>query len=342
MKTRPLGQSGIEASVVAFGAWAIGGWTWGGADEKESIAAIHAFLDAGGNLIDTAPVYGFGASEEVVGKAIADRRDKVVLATKCSMRWDLSDEQVKRAKKRFSTTRQNVDWSGEKTEESFDVYIYSGRDGIRQEVERSLKRLQTDVIDLYQTHWQLDATPIEERMGALEELKKEGKIRAIGVSNATPEQMDEYRKYGQLDSDQEKYSMLDRGMESTNLAKCASDNIAFLAYSPLAQGLLTGKITPEREYAEGDQRLFKERFKPDNVRQVLAMLEPMQAIAARHQISLSQLTMAWTLAQRGCSHVLCGARTPQQAIDNAGAGSVELSGEELAAITAAVTSYRGV
>ncbi|TWT39262.1 aldo/keto reductase [Blastopirellula retiformator] len=342
MKTRPLGKSGIEASVVAFGAWAIGGWTWGGADEKESIAAIHAFLDAGGNLIDTAPVYGFGASEEVVGKAIADRRDKVVLATKCSMRWDLSDEQRKRAKKRFSTTRENVDWTGEKSEESFDVYIYNGRDGIREEVERSLKRLQTDVIDLYQTHWQLDATPIEERMGALQELKQEGKIRAIGVSNASPEQMEEYRKFGQLDSDQEKYSMLDRGMELANLEKCASDDIAFLAYSPLAQGLLTGKITPEREYGEGDQRRYKDRFKPDNVRQVLAMLEPMQAIAERHQISLAQLTMAWTLSQPGCSHVLCGARTPQQAIDNAGAGDVQLTADELAVITAAVHRYEGV
>ncbi|PQO47309.1 aldo/keto reductase [Blastopirellula marina] len=342
MKTRPLGKSGIEASVVAFGAWAIGGWTWGGADEKESIAAIHAFLDAGGSLIDTAPVYGFGYSEEVVGKAIADRRDKVVLATKCSMRWDLSEQQKERAAKRFSTTKDNVDWSGEKTAESFDVYIYSGRDGIREEVERSLKRLQTDVIDLYQTHWQMDATPIEERMGALEELKQEGKIRAIGVSNANPKQIDEYQKFGQIDSDQEKYSMLDRGMEEKNLAKCAADDIAFLAYSPLAQGLLTGKITPEREYGEGDQRRFKERFKPYNVRKVMAMLEQMQPIAVRHKISLAQLTMAWTLTQRGCSHVLCGARTPQQAIDNAGAGEVELAAEEIAVIRTAVESYDGI
>ena len=342
MQMRPLGKSGIEASVVAFGAWAIGGWTWGGQDEKDSIAAIHAFLDAGGNLIDTAPIYGFGVSEEVVGKAIADRRDRVVLATKCSMRWDLTDEQKKRAALRFTTTKEDVDWSGQRTQESFDVYIYSGRDGIRQEIERSLKRLNTDVIDLYQTHWQMDSTPIAERMEALEELKKEGKIRAIGVSNASPQEIDEYQKYGQLDTDQEKYSMLDRELESTNLAKCAQENIAFLAYSPLGQGLLTGKITPERQFAEGDQRRFKERFRPENIQKVQAMLEPMKAIAERHNATLAQLTMAWTLAQPGCSHVLCGARNPQQAQDNAQAGTLTLSDSELEEITKAVEMYDGV
>ncbi|MEW4563901.1 aldo/keto reductase [Bremerella sp. JC770] len=342
MKTRPLGKSGIEASVVAFGAWAIGGWTWGGADEKESIAAIHAYLDAGGNLIDTAPMYGFGVSEEIVGKALADRRDKALIATKCSMRWDLSDAQKKRATKRFSTTKQNVDWSGEKTDESFDVYIYSGKDGIREEVERSLKRLQTDVIDLYQTHWQMDDTPIGERMETLMELKKEGKIRSIGVCNATPEEMNAYRQFGQLDTDQEKYSMLDRDMEKTNLPYCDQHDLAFLAYSPLSQGLLTGKITPERKYDDGDQRNFKPRFESENVRKVQAMLEPMRAIADKHDATLAQLTMAWTLAQRGCSHVLCGARTPQQAVDNAKSGSIELNDSELAEISKAVDSYDGV
>ena len=319
MKTRPLGRSGLEASVVAFGAWAIGGWTWGGEDERESIRAIHAFLDAGGNLIDTAPIYGFGRSEEVVGNAIAGRRDRVVLATKCSMRWDLTDEQKRRAIKKFSTTEAMYVCPGEESDQSFDIYIYSGADGIREEVERSLRRLQTDVIDLYQTHWQDDATPIEERMDTLEALKKEGKIRAIGVSNANPEQIDVYRQFGQVDSDQEKYSMLDRQMEKTNLPKCAEENIAFLAYSPLSQGLLTGKIDPDRQYPEGDQRRIKDRFKPENVRKVQTMLESMQPIARRHNMSFAQLTMAWTLAQRGCSHVLCGARTPQQAVDNTGA-----------------------
>ena len=342
MRTRPLGKSKIEASVIGFGAWAVGGWTWGGADEQQSIRAIHAFLDAGGSLIDTAAVYGFGRSEEVVGKAIADRRDRVVLATKCGMRWDLTDEQKRRATKKFSTTERTFVRPGETTEDSFDVYVYSGADGIRQEIERSLKRLQTDYIDLYQTHWQLDSTPIEERMRTLEALKKEGKIRAIGVSNATPEQIDAYNQFGQIDSDQELYSMLDRKMETANLPKCAHENIAFLAYSPLGQGLLTGKIDPDRKYPEDDQRRYKPRFQPDNVRKVQAMLEPMRSIAGRHNINLAQLTIAWTLAQPGCSHVLCGARHAEQAIANASASTVILTSDELAAITAAVNKYDGV
>lgn len=342
MRFRKLGPSGIEASVIGFGAWAVGGWTWGGADEKESIRAIHAFLDAGGNLIDTAPVYGFGSSEEVVGKAISDRRDQVVLATKCSMRWDLTEAQKKRATPKFTTTKENIDWGGEATSKSFEVSIYSGRDGIRQEIEASLRRLNTDVIDLYQTHWQDDEVPIEERMGALEELRQEGKIRAIGVSNATTEQMDRYRRFGQLDSDQEKYSMLDRKMEENNLPYCETNDLAFLAYSPLAQGLLTGKVTPDREYDEDDQRRFKERFQPNNVRKVLSMLEPMHAIAQQHQVTLAQLVTAWTLSQPGCTHVLCGARNPQQAQENAAAGSLELTRQERERMDQAVSQYAGI
>jgi aryl-alcohol dehydrogenase-like predicted oxidoreductase len=342
MNRRALGDSGTDASVVGFGAWAIGGWTWGGADEHESIRAIHAFLDAGGDLIDTAPIYGFGRSEEIVGKAIADRRDRVVLATKCSMRWDLSDKQKHRAVKKFTSTEEDIDWSGERTEKSFDVYIYSGADGIREEVERSLRRLRTDVIDLYQTHWQDDDTPIQERMGVLEDLKREGKIRAIGVCNATPGQIDGYKRHGRVDSDQEKYSMLDREAEATNMRKCAVDGIAFLAYSPLAQGLLTGKITPDREFAPGDQRRSKERFSPDNIRRVLDMLGPMRPIAEEHGLTLAQVVTAWTLARTGCSHVLCGARNPEQATDNARAGSVTLREEELALITDAIENYEGV
>ncbi|MEQ8762426.1 MAG: aldo/keto reductase [Planctomycetota bacterium] len=342
MKRRKLGPSGIEASVIGLGAWAIGGWTWGGEDEQESIRAIHAFLDAGGDLIDTAPMYGFGRSEEVVGKAIEGRRDQVVLATKCSMRWDLNEEQKRRATHKFTTNEKAIDWSGEPTKDSFDVYIYSGRDGIREEVERSLKRLRTDHIDLYQTHWQIDETPVDERMGALLELKREGKIRAIGVSNATPELIAEYARHGQLDTDQEKYSMLDRDMEKTNLPVCADKGLGFLAYSPLGQGLLTGKITQDREFPDDDLRSHNERFGRANIEKVQAMLEPMREIADSRGISLTQLTMAWTLSRHGCSHVLCGARNEQQARDNAGAGQVELNEDEIEKVTAAVESYDGI
>ena len=247
----------------------------------------------------------------------------------------------KRALKRFSTSDENIDWSGKPTDKSFDVFIYNGADGIREEVERSLKRLRTDVIDLYQPHWQDDATPIEERMRALEDLRQAGKIRAIGLSNAKPAQLEEYRRFGLVDSLQDKYSMLDRQQEQINLPTCAREGLAFLAYSPLAQGLLTGKITSDRVFSEGDQRRFKDRFKPDNVQKVLDMLEPMRPIARQHNAELSQVVIAWTLAQPGCSHVLCGARNPEQAIANAKAGSLELSEEEIKSIDRAVAVYRG-
>lgn len=342
MKTRCLGSSNIEASVVGFGAWAIGGWNWGGTEEESSIAAIHAFLDAGGNLIDTAPIYGFGRSEELVGKAIADRRDRAVLATKCVMRWDLTEEQKRRAHHKFATSEQIIDQPGLTNQKSFDVYIYGGADGIRQEVERSLKRLRTDVIDLYQTHWQDDAVPIEEKMGVLEALRSEGKIRAIGVSNATAQQIDECRKFGRLDADQELFSMLDRKMQGTNLPKCAHENMAFLAYSPLSLGLLTGKIDPDRSFPEHDIRHYRPRFQTDNIRKVNAMLASIEPVARQRGVSLSQLVIAWTFAQAGCTHVLCGARNPQQATDNAAAGSIELNVEELAQIDQAVGRYDGV
>ncbi len=314
MKYRPLGQSGLEAPVVAFGAWAIGGWFWGGNDEKDSIRAIHAALDAGMNFIDTAPAYGLGRSEEIVGKAIAGRRDDVVLATKCGLVWHTD------AGEHF------FDEYGKR------VHRFLGADSIRYEVEQSLRRLGTDVIDLYQTHWQDSSTPIEETMATLLALKAEGKIKAIGVSNATTEQMDEYREYGPVDTDQERYSMLDRELDSGQLAYCHSNDIAVLAYSPLAQGLLTGKVSAARELAKGDLRSGSPRFKRENRVKILDFLEGIRPIAEAHDAVLSQLAIAWALAQPGLTHVLVGARNPEQVSENAGAAEVELTAEELLAI----------
>lgn len=322
MKYRPLGQSGIDASVVAFGAWAIGGWFWGGNDETESIRAVHAALDAGITLIDTAPAYGLGRSEEIVGKAIAGRRDEVVLATKCGLVWHTSAGQ------------HFFDEYGK------PVHLFLGADSIRYEVEQSLRRLGTDVIDLYQTHWQDSSTPIEETMAALLALKAEGKIRAIGVSNATVEQMDEYRRLGPLDTDQERYSMLDRQLDSGQLAYCNSNDIAVLAYSPLAQGLLTGKVSAARELAAGDQRSGNPRFKPENRVKILEFLEDIRPLAEAHEASLSQLAIAWALAQPGLTHALVGARDAEQAVENAGAAEVELSAEELATVDEALAKLK--
>jgi aryl-alcohol dehydrogenase-like predicted oxidoreductase len=199
--------------------------------------------------------------------------------------------------------------------------------------------LKTDHIDLYQTHWQETTTPIADTMAELLKLKEEGKIRAIGCSNATPEQMDEYRAAGQLDSDQERYSMIDLKHETDNLPYCADNNMAFLAYSPIGQGLLTGKMGPDRVFNDGDLRNGNKRFSVENRAKVAAMLDEFRPIADGRGISMTQLTVAWTIAQRGCSHALVGARTPEQARENAAAGDIVLNEDELAAMRTAIRKH---
>ena len=338
MRMRPLGKSGIEASTVAIGTWVMGGWMWGGADESESIAAVHAALDEGINLLDTAPIYGFGHSEIVVGKAIKDRRDKVVIATKCSM--------VINAPGGRSVGRSTA--AGPSEHGHLEIKIWNNPESIRNEVELSLKRLQTDYIDLYQTHWQEQETPIEDTMGALMKLKEEGKIRAIGVCNATPDEMDRYRSVGQLDSDQEQYSMIHRKMEGGSfqgedglpdqLGYCKSNDVAVLAYSPLVLGLLTGKVGPEREFPESDLRSKQKRFSKGNRQKVADLLAQFQSIADKHSCTMAQLVIAWTVHQPGLTHALVGARTPQQAKENAGAGRITLDAQDLALMNGLVRS----
>lgn len=328
MKMRPIGQSGIEASVVAFGAWAIGGWQWGGTDRRAAVRAIHAAVDAGMNLIDTAPVYGFGRSEEITGEAIHDRRSRVVLATKAGLVWHTDQGDP-----RFHTKDP---LSGRE----YSVRKYLGPESIRYEIEQSLRRLKTDYIDLYQTHRQETTTPIEDTMETLNRLKDEGKIRAIGVSNATPAQMDAYRAVGIVDSDQEEYNMLRPDAEQDLLPYCAQNDIAFLAYSPIAQGLLTGKVGPDREFAETDQRSTKELFSVENRRRVADMLKRFQPIADSHGCTLTQLAVAWTVHQPGCTHALVGARNEEQVLENAAGGDVSLSGADLNVMQSAVDEYR--
>ncbi len=322
---RKLGPSGIEVSAVAFGAWAIGGWMWGGADENEATAAIHTALDHGVNLIDTAPIYGFGRSEEIVGRAIADRRDQVVVATKCGMVWDREVGEFF-----FHSSDDGVTFRPSKKK----IYKCLRPDSIRAELEASLTRLGTDHVDLYQTHWQESTTPIADTMAELTKLKEEGKIRAIGVCNASMVQVAEY---GAVDSNQEKYSLLDREIEQNgSLAYCRRQGIAMLAYSPLGNGLLTGKIGPDRQFDEGDLRRGNRRFSKDNLERVADMLNQIRPIAERHRASLAQLAIAWTIAQPGLTVALCGARNRLQATDNATAGSLSLSPEELETIGSVV------
>ena len=312
MQYRALGQSGIQASVVAFGGGPIGGGPWGDIAESDAIAAVHAFIDEGVNFIDTAPVYGFGASEELVGKAIAGRRDKVFVATKCGLVWHLSKGQP------FHKT-----FSGR------TVYRYLGHESIRYEVEQSLKRLRTDYIDLYQTHWQDSSTPIVETMATLLALKKEGKIRAIGVSNCTVEQIGLYRSLGPVDSTQEKYNMLDRKLDSELAPFCARNNIAVLAYMPLAAGLLTGKVGTNREFPVTDLRHSNPQFVPETRMRVQQMLEEMRPLAEQRRLLFSQLAIAWALAQKGITHALVGVKNVRQAQENAKAGAAIFSDADL-------------
>lgn len=332
MKMRPLGQSGIEASAVAIGTWAIGGWMWGGADEKEAIEGVHAALDSGVNLLDTAPIYGFGVSEQVVGKAIADRRDQVLIATKCGM--VVGGEQG-----RFKTrsTGRRIDEHGH-----IEIRIYNGPESVKQECERSLKRLGVETIDLYQTHWQEDTTRFEDTMAAMLELKQQGKIRAIGVCNATSEEMKSYGNAGPLDTDQEKFSMIDRAIEDEQLPYCRENNIAMLAYSPLAMGLLTGKVGPEREFNSGDIRASWPRFSQENRQRVADLLKAFEPVADQHEATMAQLVIAWTLHQPGLTHALCGARNRDQALDNAKAGSIDLSDEDVQTMNEAIAKAKNI
>lgn len=321
MRYRPIGQSGIQASVISFGAWAIGGWMWGGTEEKAALEAIDAALDAGVNFIDTAPAYGLGLSEEIVGKAVRGRRDKVIIATKCGLVWH-----TQRGKLFFH-------------QDGRPVHRYLGADSIRYECEQSLKRLGTDYIDLYQTHWQDSTTPIAETQGALLDLKREGKIRAIGVSNATLDQIEEYRKVGPIDADQERYSMLDRQQEAALLPYCKKNGLAFLAYSPLAHGLLTGKMGPDRVFKGDDLRRNDPRFSVENRARIAEMLKKFGSVAKRHNLTIGQAVIAWTLEQPGLTHALVGARNPQQAAENAAAGNVVLSAEEIAGMDDALREF---
>jgi aryl-alcohol dehydrogenase-like predicted oxidoreductase len=322
MQTRQLGKSDVHVSPVIFGAWAIGGWMWGGTDDDAAIAAIQASIDAGANTIDTAAIYGMGHSEAVVGKAIKGRRDQVVIATKCGMRWE-GDEgadpwAVKDNTGKDVTVRKN-----------------SKKDSIAFECEQSLKRLGVDVIDLYQIHWPDSTTPVEESIEAMEKLRKQGKIRAIGVSNYDVPLMERASKVGQLSSLQPPYSLIQRKIEDKILPWCRKNNVGVIVYSPLERGLLTGKVGPDRKFNEGDHRATHKFFSTENRKRVLASLEKIKPIADKHKASFAQLVIAWTIAQPGVTAALVGARDAEQATHNAQAAKIALSNDELGAIRAA-------
>ena len=319
--TRTIGRSGISASAVGLGTWAIGGWMWGGTDERQSIAAIHASIDAGISLIDTAPAYGMGLAETIVGKAIAGRREKVVLVTKCGLVWHVNEGAY------FFH------------QDGKPVHRYLGAASIRHEVEESLKRLGTDYIDHYVTHWQDATTPIAETVETLVRLKDEGKIRSIGASNVSPEDLVAYIATGELDAIQEEYSMVRRDIETTLLPLCRTSAVSVLSYSSLALGLLSGKVGPERVFAGDDQRKGNPRFSQANREKIARLTRGLEPVAEAHGASIAQVVIAWTIAQPGITFSLCGARDPAQAVENAAAARLRLAENELALISAGVAEH---
>ena len=316
MQYRTLGKSKIAASAIALGTWAIGGGTWWGAsDDADSVKAIQAAIDEGITLIDTAPAYGWGHSEVIVGKAIKGRRDKVVVSTKGGLWW--------------------------KDERGAFFFELEGKkvnrcllpETLRVEVEDSLRRLGTDYIDLYHTHWQSpqpDQDPIEATVQCLMKLKAEGKIRAIGASNVDLQQIKAYQAAGVLDAIQPKYSMLDREIEKEILPYCHTERISTLAYSPLEQGLLSGKIGMDRTFAEGEFRNNIPWFRPNNRKKVLNMLNGWSGLLKKYDCTLAQLVIAWTAAQKGITYVLCGARKEAHVRENVKAGKLLLHADDLA------------
>ncbi len=315
MEYRKFGKTEIQIPVVTFGGWAIGGWYWGGTDEKLSIEAIQKAIDLGINCIDTAPVYGFGLGEEIVGKAIKGRRNEVIIATKCGLRWDSEDGEF------FFDTYFNG--------KRYYVYKNLRKKSIIEECERSLRRLNTDYIDIYQIHWPDKTTPIDESLEALTILKEQGKIREFGVNNFDANLLKEALKYTRIESNQVKYSLIDRWIEDELVPLCLENEISILAYSPLEQGLLTGKITMETEFKSGDLRKKQFYFQPENRKRVLDALEKIKPIAKERNVTLAQLVINWTFSQPGITTAIVGARTPEQVEENAGAVNFKLTQEEI-------------
>jgi aryl-alcohol dehydrogenase-like predicted oxidoreductase len=288
MDTVRFANTDIKVTPVGLGTWAIGGWMWGGTDEKESIDAIHAAIDKGIGLVDTAPVYGFGRSEEIVGKALADggRREKVALATKVALNWN---------------------------EEHSKVWREATAERIRKEVEDSLRRLRTDYIDIYQIHWPDPVAPMEETAKAMEKLYRDGKIRAIGVSNFSPEQMDAFREFAPLHSVQPPYNLFEREIEKDVLPYCHRHGISTITYGALCRGLLSGKMSLDRDFQGDDLRNNDPKFQGERFRQYLNAVDKLDQLARdRFGHTVLELALRWLIDQDVVTTALWGARRPDQ------------------------------
>ena len=311
-----LGNSDLEVSEICFGAWAIGGWLWGGTDEAAALRALDAAIDTGVTSIDTAAAYGFGLSEEIVGKAIQGKRDKVQIMTKYGLRWDDTRGDFYFATKLNDGTPVNI-------------HSYAGRQSIIKECENSLRRLNTDYIDLYQQHWPDKTTPMEESMEAIEQLIKQGKVRAAGGSNYSTEDMARAQTVVPQASNQVAYSMVKREIEDEIVPYCIDNDIGIVVYSPMQRGILSGKIKPGHQFNPGDSRPDTPYYKPENVSRINDFLDRIKPVADGKGVNLAQLVLRWTLQMPGVSTVLAGIRNEEQLKENAVAMEFELSREEM-------------
>jgi aryl-alcohol dehydrogenase-like predicted oxidoreductase len=328
MEYRKLGNTELELSTITYGAFAIGGNMWGGNEKKDSIDSIHASIDNGVTTIDTAPFYGFGLSEEMIGEALKSQdRSKVQLLTKFGLVWDGSNN----GKGDFFF---DADDNGKK----IPVYKYSSKQNVIKEIEESLKRLQTDYIDLLQIHWPDSTTPISETMEAVETLIQHGKIRAFGVSNYSIPQIQEAQKTVQIASNQVAYSMLNRKIEADLIPFTVPENIGIIAYSPMERGLLTGKYFTDSKLKDNDHR--NGYFGQFDLQKVKTLVEELSSLANDKHISISQLVLRWTTLQKRIAVVLAGARNAEQAISNAKAMDFDLSVSELNFINEAISKLK--
>jgi len=307
METRQLGSTSLHPSVIGLGTWVMGGWMWGGANDQDSLAAIWTALDYGVNIIDTAPIYGHGHAERLVGQVLREsgQREQVIVATKVGLEWDT---------------------------ERTKVWRNSTPSRIQLELEASLRRLGVEAIDLYQIHWPDGSTPIGSTMEALFELQRQEKIRFIGVSNFSVSQMEESLKIGAVDTAQPPYNLFERGSERDILPFCTCYGIGTLVYGPLCRGLLSGKYSGKESFGKGDIRSVDPKFLPPKFAEYVRCVNKLKPVAEGYGKSVGQLAVRWCLEQPGVDVALCGARSPQQIEELVGAVGWSLQPSDLAFI----------
>ncbi|MGM9476146.1 aldo/keto reductase [Pedobacter sp. GSP4] len=327
MEYRKLGNTGVELSTITYGAFAIGGTMWGGNEKKDSIEAIHAAIDNGITTLDTAPFYGYGLSEELIGEALKGKdRSKIQLLTKFGLVWDGSNN-----------GKGEHFFDMQEDGKTLPIYKFSSKANIIKEVEESLKRLKTEYIDLLQQHWPDASTPIDETMEAMETLIKNGKIRAAGLSNAGIDLMQEAGKSYVPASNQVYYSMLHRAIENDIVPYAVENHIGLLAYSPMERGLLSGKYFENNQLKADDHR--NGYFSQFDFKKVESFLAKIRSIAEAKSATLAQLVLRWTTLQKGITTVLAGVRNAEQAIANAQAMQFDLTADELGFIATELENF---